>query len=366
MKTAIVYDRVNKWGGAERVLLALNEMFPKAPLYTSLYNPSTAKWAKVFPKVVPSFLQSIPFAKTRHEYLALFMPLAFESFDFSKFDLVISVTSEAAKGIITTPDTKHVCYCLTPTRYLWSGHKEYLQGSTLQAVSRPAVNYLRQWDRIAAYRPDVMIAISTEVQSRIKKYYNRESEIVFPPTNVKKFQNSNYKKQTRNNIQVPKNKKDYYLLVSRLVKYKKVDLVIEVFNQLKRPLVVVGKGSEERRLRNMASENISFVHNLTDGELVNYYSDAKVLVFPQMEDFGLVAVEAQACGTPVIAFGKGGALDIIVPNKTGVFFKQQTGGSLKEAIKRFEKTNFDQKGIMQNAKRFSKEKFQKGMLKVIK
>src|SRR3990172_2765359 len=169
-KIALVYDRVNKWGGAERVLLALHEMFPKAPLYTSVYDSKNAPWAQVFPKVVTSFLQKLPFAKSNHEFLAPLMPLAFESFDFSGFDLVISVTSEAAKGIKTRFGTLHVCYCLTPTRYLWSGYDDYFKGSPFKVVTKPIINYLRWWDKRAAKRPDVMIAISSEVQNRIKKY----------------------------------------------------------------------------------------------------------------------------------------------------------------------------------------------------
>lgn len=181
MRVAIVYDRVNKWGGAERVLLTLHEMFPSAPLYTSVYNPNSAAWAKVFPKIYTSFLQNFPLAKSSHELYAVLMPLAFESFDFDKYDLVVSVTSEAAKGIITKPGTKHICYMLTPTRYLWSGYEVYFKNPILKFISKPVINYLRSWDKVAASRPDEIIAISTEVQKRIKKYYNRESKIIFPP-----------------------------------------------------------------------------------------------------------------------------------------------------------------------------------------
>jgi hypothetical protein len=181
MKVAIVYDRVNKWGGAERVLLTLHEMFPEAPLYTSVYDPKGAHWAKAFPKIYTSFLQKFFLAKSNHEFYALLLPMAFESFNFDKYDLVISVTSEAAKGIITKPGTRHICYCLTPTRYLWSGYEEYFENRILRFVTKPFVNYLRKWDEIVAQRPDEIIAISTAVQERIKKYYNRESKIVFPP-----------------------------------------------------------------------------------------------------------------------------------------------------------------------------------------
>ena len=169
MRTALVYDRVNKWGGAERVLLALHEIFPDAPLYTSVYDPVRAPWAKVFPEIKTSFLQKFPFAKSNHEFFPLLMPLAFESFDFSGFDLVISVTSEAAKGIRTKPQTLHICYLLTPTRYLWSHYDQYFANPILRVMAKPLINYLRKWDKVAASRPDRIISISTEVKSRVKK-----------------------------------------------------------------------------------------------------------------------------------------------------------------------------------------------------
>lgn len=184
LKTAIVYDRVNKWGGAERVLLTLHKMFPKAPLYTSVYDSKKASWAKVFPQIHTSFLQNIPFAKSNHELLAPFMPFVFSRFNFDEFDLVISVTSEAAKGIKTGPNTLHICYCLTPTRYLWSHYDDYFKNPILKFMSKPIINLLRSWDIKASKNPDVMIAISTEVQKRIKKYYKRDSKIIFPPCTI--------------------------------------------------------------------------------------------------------------------------------------------------------------------------------------
>src|SRR5579872_110897 len=180
MKVALVYDRVNKWGGAERILLALNKLFPDAPLYTSVYNPKTAIWANTF-VVKPSFLQRFPFALSAHERYPLFMPLAFESFDFRGYDLVISVTSEAAKGIITGTKTKHICYCLTPTRYLWSGYNDYFKNRLFKFLTRPLVSYLRIWDVIAAKRPDGFFAISEEVRARVKKYYGQDATVIHPP-----------------------------------------------------------------------------------------------------------------------------------------------------------------------------------------
>ncbi len=347
MKTALVYDRVNKWGGAERVLLALHEIFPEAPLYTSVYNSKTAPWAKVFSKVIPSFLQKIPFASSNHEFLGALTPIAFESFDFSKYDLVISVSSEAAKGIITKPGTLHICYCLTPTRYLWSGYDIYFKNPVLGFLSKPVVLYLRKWDKIAAQRPDVMVAISSEVAKRIKKYYGREADVIYPPV---KLAYSEKRTADRN--------KKYYLVVNRLVLYKKVDLVIEVFNQLKWPLIVVGTGSEERRLKSMSkSKNIKFVGEVADGDLINYYQGTRALIMPQEEDFGMVSIEAQAVGVPVIAYKKGGSLETVVEGKTGIFFDHQTPESLIAAIERFDKMQFNRRELVNNAERFSQEKF---------
>jgi len=356
MKTALVYDRVNKWGGAERVLLALHELFPDAPLYTAVYNPKTAPWAEVFPKVIPSFLQKIPFAKTRHEFLGTFTPLAFENFDFSAFDLVISVTSEAAKGIITKPNTVHVCYCLTPTRYLWSAYDLYFANPLLRLVASCAVFYLKWWDKIAAQRPDKMIAISSAVRTRIRRYYQRDSQVIYPPVEIDTFRLKRVKGRKAPN---------FFLLVSRLTPYKRVDLAIEAFNELGLPLVIVGTGSEEGRLKSQAKKNIKFVDELTDGELANYYDKTAGLVFPQEEDFGLVAVEAQAAGAPVIAYRAGGALDTIIDGKTGVFFDKQDKDSLIGAVKKFNKLSFKKDDLVKNAERFSKEKFKKEFLKLV-
>lgn len=359
MKVAIVYDRVNKWGGAERVLLALHEIFPKAPLYTSVYDAKSAPWAKVFPDIKTSFLQRIPFARSNHEFLAPLMPLAFESFNFSGFDLVISVTSEAAKGIVTGPGTVHICYCLTPTRYLWSGYNEYFKGKIFKGITKPIVLYLRRWDKKAASLPDVMVAISSEVQKRIKKYYKRNSEIIFPPVDIKKLQTTNYKSQTNNKSQ----KRKYFLLVSRLdYGYKKVDLAIEAFNKLDLPLVIVGTGREEGKLKKLAGKNIIFAGWVNEKKLVRYYMGAKALVMPQEEDFGIVSVEAQSYGVPVIAYKKGGAVDTVIPGKTGIFFEKQSPEKLIEAVNKFEKINFGKGEFPKNVGKFSKSRFKKEFL----
>lgn len=348
MKTAIVYDRVNKWGGAEKVLLALHDIFPDAPLFTSIFHSGKAQWANVFPDVKTSFLQKIPFVKDKHHLIPYLMPVAFESFDFNDYDLVISVTSEAAKGIITGPKTIHVCYCLTPTRYLWSGKDDYFGNKPFRLIASPAVRYLKSWDKIASRRPDKVIAISSAVKERIKKYYGIESEVIFPPVDVESF-------KPKKDIE----KKDYYLVVARLVPYKKTDLVVKTFNELSAPLVIVGKGSDEGRLKRMANKNITFKGFVSEKELVGYYQEARALIFPQEEDFGITAVEAQAAGTPVIAYKKGGALDTVTDGKTGVFFDNQKVNCVCEAVKRFDKMRFISKDLVKNAQRFEKNNFKK-------
>ena len=352
MKVALVYDRVNKWGGAERALLALHKLFPDAPLYTSVYNPKTAPWAKPF-DIRTSFLQKLPFASSAHELYAALMPVAFESFTFDEYDLVISVTSEAAKGIITKPKTLHICYCLTPTRYLWSGYNNYFRNPVLNFVSKPIVSYLRFWDKVAAQRPDAYIAISKEVQKRIKNYNGSESvEVYISSTLDARGPAANYQDV-------------YFLIVSRLVPYKKIDLAIRAFNKLGFPLKIIGTGSEERRLRTIANTNIEFLGYLTQNELVGYYSGCRALVFPGIEDFGLTILEAQSVGKPVVAFKGGGALETVKEGKTGLFFNEQNVESLGKAIEQFSKLAFNSKDCIENAERFSFDKFKKEFMKEI-
>jgi len=362
MKVAIVYDRVNKWGGAERVLLALHKLFPDAPLYTSVYDREKAPWALRFnsgqAKIKTSFLQNFPLA-TRHELYAVLMPIAFESFNFDGFDLVISVTSEAGKGIITKPNTMHICYCLTPTRYLWSGYGEYFKNPMLAFFSKPAISYLRAWDKIAAQRPDAYVAISKEVQRRIKKYYGRESTVIYPPVHPLPFP-----LPSRERVRVRGD--SYFLVVSRLVPYKRIDIAIRAFNKLKLPLKIVGTGSEEEKLRSIAKPNIEFLGYLTERELVRYYKGCRALVFPGIEDFGLTILEAQGFGKPVIAFRGGGALETIVEGKTGEFFYPQTGDALVKKIKEFKSSKYDPLECIKNAERFSFDRFRKEFMRAVK
>lgn len=357
MKIALVYDRVNKWGGAEQILLALHQMFPDVFLFTSVLDLKNALWVKEFKNIKTSFLQKIPWARVRHEYLGTFMPIVFESFDFSEFDLVISVTSEAAKGIIVKPPTKHISIILTPTRYLWNAYDIYFKNQLLKFISKPFVHYLRNWDIIASKRPDQVIAISEEVKNRIKYFYERDSKVIYPPVNFKKLEA--YRKK---NIL----KKDYYLLVSRLVPYKKVDVAIKAFNKMGKKLIIVGGGMSKKRLEKISNKNIMFKGIVDTKELVQLYQEAKALVMPQEEDFGIVSIESQFFNTPVISFKKGGSLDTVINGKTGIFFEKQTAESLIKAIKRFEKMNFLEQDLLYNAKKYSQDVFKKRILSIIK
>lgn len=349
-KIALVYDRVNKWGGAERVLLTLRELFPDAPLFTSVYSHEDAGWAHNF-KVTPSFLQKFPGAKRVHELFAPFMPIAFESFNFDEYDAVISITSEAAKGIITSPKTIHICVCLTPTRYLWSGYDEYFSNDFVRFISKPIVWYLRTWDKIASQRPDKIVAISQTVVDRIKKYYKRDSKIIYPPVG---FRNPNISNKPG----------EYFLVVSRLSKltaYKRVDLAIKAANKLKVPLKIVGTGRDVDHYKQMAGPTVEFVGRVTDDELSEYYAGAKALLFPGNEDFGLVMVEAMAHGIPVIAYKNGGALEIVT-QKTGMFFEKQTVGSVVQAIEKFDETRYNRTDCIENARKFADSRFKKEFL----
>jgi len=358
MNVALVYDRVNKWGGAERVLLALHAIWPNAPLFTAVYDKKRASWADVF-TVHPSFLERIPFAKFTHESLPLLTPIAFESFSFDGYDLVISVTSAEAKNIITKPGTLHICYCLTPTRYLWSSYEQYQKQPGLGFLSPVAAWALRQfaptlrsWDLVAASRPDYYVAISKRVANRIETYYKREATaVIYPPVNTRLF-------SQKMKLSDANSDASYFLTVSRLVSYKKIDVIIRAFNKLELPLVIVGDGRQKWELKKMAKSNIRFIdRHLTDSELVRYYEGCRAFVFAGDEDFGLAALEAQAMGRPVIAFRQSGIAEIVKDNVTGILFDHQTSASLTDAVRTFMTRKFSAHLCRKRAEEMSEEQF---------
>lgn len=353
MKVAIVYDRVNKYGGAERFLESILSIFPDAPLFTLVHDAKSSSWVKST-KVVSTFLNKIPFLRSRHEILAPLAPMAFESLDLSSYDLVISVTSADAKAVLTNTKQVHLCICLTPTRYLWSGFKTYKKDLKMRFLPKFVLDYFRFVDLVISNRPDYYISISQEIQKRIKKYYQRESTVLYPPINNLFLKN--YKKLQ---------KEDFYLVAGRQVVYKKNNLAIKCFNKLNKKLFVVGTGSELSKLKKIARKNITFLGQVSDSELVKLYQQAKGLVFSGVEDFGLIPLEAQALGTPVIAYNAGGAKETVVDGVTGILFKKQTVKSLSKAISRFEKTNIKAENCINNAKKFSEDRFKKELLSFI-
>lgn len=354
MKVAIVYDRVNKFGGAERFLQTILEVFPSAPLYTLVHEPKRSSWVGNH-EVFPTFLNKIKFLRTRHEILSPIAALAFETLDLRSFDLIISVTSSDSKSVITLPHQTHICICLTPTRYLWSGLKHYKKDPKMRFLPKFIFNYFRFVDKLHSNRPDFYVAISKEVQGRLQKYYQKESFVIHPSVDSQFFAGS----------PKPKAKRKYFLVVSRLVPYKKIDLVIDTFNKNKQKLIVAGEGSDYTNLRKKADKNITFVGQVSDKKLKEYYQYAKAVIVPQHEDFGLVPLEAQATGTPVIAYKKGGAKETIIDGKTGLFFNKQTTASLQLALNKFKKVTIKYSDCVENAKKFNSKEFKEKLLNFI-
>lgn len=342
---AIVYDRINKFGGAERVLLALKEAFPNSVLFTSVYSATAASWVGDW-IIQTSFLQKIPFLRTRHEKAAVLMPLAFETIDVSSFPIVISVTSEFAKSVVTRTDQLHVCYCLTPTRYLWS-HTHLYAGKRLGWLRQFFFSSLRHQDFVAATRPDYFIAISSLIQSRIQKYYRRPvHSIIYPPVELPE---KTINGQSRR----------FFLVVSRLVEYKKIDIAIKACISADVPLVIVGTGSDRSRLDQIANGDarITFKEFVSEQELSNYYQQATALLCPQEEDFGIVSVEAQSYGTPVISYAYSGVAETITDKKTGLLVKDQRVESFVQAIQIASTHAWNHEEIAKHAKKFSKDVF---------
>lgn len=356
LRVAIVHDWLNQVGGAEVVLRVLKSMFPAAPVYTSIFSlaalPDMADW-----DIRLSFLDRLPGVHQYHQpYLPLY-PLAFERFDFSAYDLVISNKSGFCHGIRTPQHTNHLCYCLTPTRYLWLT-RDYLAEESVGLLGRAGLRLvlprLRHWDRQAARRRvDALAAISTTIQQRIADFYQRRSTVIYPPVNVDQFQPS------------PNGTGNYFMLLSRLVPYKRLDLAIHAFTELGLPLVVVGDGRDRERLEAMAGDNVRFLGWQPTTTVRDYLAHCQALIWPGLEDFGLAPVEAQASGRPVIAYAGGGALDTVVNGVTGTLFEPQTSEALAEAVAAFDPAAYDSQIIRQHAERFDVGRFRKELLRWI-
>lgn len=326
LRVALVHDWLASSGGGERVLKSLHELFPDAPIYTLVYNEEKApQWLKDC-DIRTTYIQKWPGAKNHHKLLLSFMPKAWEALDLTEYDLVISSCMSCCKGVLTSPDAIHVCYCHSPIRYVWDTYYDYLEnaGSIKRFVMPKIIHKVRQWDYLAAQRVDFFVANSNFVGKRIAKYYRRDSKTIYPGARI--------------NDRPISEPEDYYLVVSRFVNYKRIDIAIEACNMLKRKLVVIGSGGEEEKhLKQIAGPTIEFVGRVSDETMNEYYSFAKAFLFPGMEDFGLTPIEAMSAGVPVLAYGKGGALETVINGETGRFFYDQTPQSLADCILEFEK-----------------------------
>ena len=356
MKVALVHDWLTGMRGGERCLEVLCELYPDADLYTLVYVKGQLSEVIERMKITSSFLQKFPGISKHYRSYLPFFPMAIEQFDLKGYDLIISTSHCVAKGILPMPDSLHICYCFTPMRYIWDMYFEYFKGTGLgfRKFFIPALsNYLRIWDVTSSKRVDFFIAISNHVQRRIKKYYGRESVVIYPPVDCSFFQPS--KKADKEG--------DYFLMVTAMAPYKRLDIAIEAFNRLRRRLLIIGEGPGMRSLKKMAKTNIEFLGWLSNEKVKDYYQGCRAFIFPGEEDFGITPVEAQACGKPVIAYGRGGVLESTVPfpqeKVTGVFFHQQTAESLLQAIDLFERNRdrFDPQEIRKNALLFDQKNF---------
>jgi glycosyltransferase involved in cell wall biosynthesis len=358
-KVAIVCDWLESTGGAERVVIELHHLYPNAPIYTSQVNP---KFFKHLPDadIRTSWLQKLPI-KLR-KFLPMFRIWVFSRLDLSDYDIVISASGAEAKGVRTGENTKHLCYCHAPTHYYWSRHDEYLKNpgfgwfNPLARLGlRLFVKPLRIWDARAAQRPDMLLTNSTHTQALIQRYYKRESTVVYPPVDVEHF---------RLKSAVPRHG---FVTAGRQTPYKRTDLAVEACSQLNIPLVVIGNGPEHRKLEKLAGRSVIFLTKVTDEEMVNHFQSALGFIFPSnVDDFGITPVEAMAAGTPVIALNKGGPLDYVLPNETGLFYDRQTVPALKLAINMLLTKSFDYKAISAHAEQFSTERFDKQIVAAVK
>ena len=347
MRVALVHDYLNQMGGAERVLLALHALYPQAPIYTAIYDHERVDTRFRSMDIRTSFMQRLPFVKRHHQPFLPLYPFAFEGMDLHEYDLVISDSSAFAKGVVTHADALHVCYCHTPMRWAWS-FEEYVERERLGRVSRamllPVITWLRQWDYAAAARVDVFLANSPNVAARIAKYYRRRATVLPPPVDVWRYT-------------VATTQGDYFLIVSRLVPYKRIDLAVRAFTRLGMPLRIIGTGRDEDQLRRMAGKNIEFLGWLPDEEVRVQLMGCRALIFPGEEDFGLTPVEAHACGHPVIAYREGGACSSVVEGVTGLFFDEQATDALVGAVKSFHDDQFDPQTIRRHAEQFDTRRF---------
>ena len=357
LKVALVTDWLTNLGGGEKVVKAISDIFPEAPIFTTVCNK--ANIGELADRdIQTSFLQNIPVLHKKHQLLLPLLPMAIESLDLSEFDLILSFSSSVAKSVITHPGQTHVCYIHSPMRYAWEPEFDARFQRVpffLKPLVKKLLDHLREWDKASSTRPDLYIANSKTTEERVNKYYELETEVLYPPVEA-------------NNFSVSDTKKDYYLGLGRMVPYKKFDLIAEAFTLMPdKRLVLAGTGSERKKVEAIAKghDNIEFKGELNKQELLDLYSQAKAFLLPQKEDAGIVQLEACASGTPVIAFKEGGALDVIEEETNGVFFEKQTPECLKKAVKKFETLNWDAKKIRKSVMQYDTQEFQKNYIQII-
>ncbi len=351
MKIALAHDYLIQNGGAEKVLEILQQIWPDAPTFTLLFDPERMP-AFRGKDIRTSFLQDFLFIRAKYQWFLPLMPTAVERLDLTDFDVVVSSTSAFMKGIITRDDALHICYCHTPTRYLWSDTHSYVQELRVPKIVKaglpPLLSYLRVWDHGAADRVDHFIANSETIRRRIQKYYGKNSTVIHPPVETEKFE-------------IQFSPKTYFVTGGRLVAYKRFDLVVEAFNRTGLPLKIFGSGPVEQELRKKARSNIEFLGRISDQQQAKLYANAKAFIHPQEEDFGITPVESMAAGTPVIAYRRGGATETVIEGLTGEFFDEQSWEELADHIIRFDQERYDSKRIRTYAQRFNTDRFIKEM-----
>jgi glycosyltransferase involved in cell wall biosynthesis len=343
--------------GGERVLEQLALLFPQADIFTHVIDRDRISEELLRHRIQCTGISRLPFAKSQYKKYLMFMPRALEELDLSGYDLVISSESGPAKGVIPPPNSKHITYCHSPMRYIWDHYHLYKDELPWPArrFFGGVAHRMRQWDVTTAARVDTFVANSRFVAQRIQRYYGRASEVLNPPVNLTRY------------VPCAAPTRDYYLLLSELVPYKRADIAIEAFRGLDRPLIVAGGGSDLARLRSTAPSNVKFVGRVSDGEMQGLYANCRALLFPGEEDFGIVPLEAMACGRPVLAFGRGGALESVAQGTTGLFFSEQTAPALKQTIKDFEaqEAAFESRAIRRHAEAFSEERFRAGFKVIV-
>ncbi|MBZ5587480.1 MAG: glycosyltransferase [Acidobacteriia bacterium] len=367
MRVAIAHDFLVQYGGAERVLEVLCEMFPRSPVFSLFYDEQRTRGRFRDQEVHTSFLSRLPFAGRRighHHHLFFWsFPTAIERFDLSGFDLVLSSSASYSKGVRPPPHVPHVCYCYTPTRYLWEDVRKYVNGALASGpattVGEALFRLMRRWDRKAALRPTTLIAVSTSIAGRIRQVYGRTPDaVIFPPVDTVAY--------SPDGASPKKPGEGYLLMVGRLLPYKRFDLGIEACGRLGVPLKIAGVGRERARLQRLAGPTVEFLDWVNETKLPQLYRGARAFIFPQVEDFGLVAAEAVACGTPVIAYRGGGALDIVQEGRNGFFFDRQDPDSLAAAIRQLDARRFQPRAVSETAQRFSRSRFETEMLAMVR